>query len=261
MIDCKSQILQIANLNNPSQGEGGIYGIIVALTIIGLWASSLIYLFTLDLSELHPFWILSLILGQTFLSTGLFITAHDAMHASVFPSNHKINHLIGSVAVTLYGFFSYKELLKKHWLHHAYPASEKDPDFHEPGKENFGAWYLFFMSRYGSWKAMVYWTVTYNFLSQVLHLSHFNLLVFWVIPCILSSLQLFYFGTYLTHKEPAEGYTNPYRTRSNSFSYFLSFLTCYHFGYHEEHHRYPHIPWWRLPAVRKVHLAHESQFD
>ncbi|MBD3338449.1 MAG: beta-carotene ketolase, partial [Candidatus Lokiarchaeota archaeon] len=23
-----------------------------------------------------------------------------------------------------------------------------------------------------------------------------------------------------------------------------------HFGYHWEHHEYPNIPWWRLPAVR-----------
>ena len=25
----------------------------------------------------------------------------------------------------------------------------------------------------------------------------------------------------------------------------LSFLTCYHFGYHLEHHRYPWVLWWR----------------
>lgn len=27
----------------------------------------------------------------------------------------------------------------------------------------------------------------------------------------------------------------------------LSFLTCYYFGYHLEHHLYPNVPWWRLP--------------
>jgi beta-carotene/zeaxanthin 4-ketolase len=62
-------------------------------------------------------------------------------------------------------------------------------------------------------------------------------------------LQLFYFGTFLTHREPTEGYTNPHRTTSNHFSHFWSFITCYHFGYHKEHHEYPQLPWWKLPEI------------
>ena len=32
---------------------------------------------------------------------------------------------------------------------------------------------------------------------------------------------------------------------------FLSLLSCFHFGYHHEHHRAPWIAWWRLPAFRR----------
>jgi beta-carotene ketolase (CrtW type) len=28
-------------------------------------------------------------------------------------------------------------------------------------------------------------------------------------------------------------------------------VSCYFFGYHLEHHAYPYLPWWRLPAARE----------
>ena len=31
----------------------------------------------------------------------------------------------------------------------------------------------------------------------------------------------------------------------------VSFVSCYHFGYHWEHHVAPHVPWWRLPEARR----------
>ncbi|MDT8325299.1 MAG: fatty acid desaturase, partial [Bacteroidota bacterium] len=43
--------------------------------------------------------------------------------------------------------------------------------------------------------------------------------------------------------------------RSNDYGVLFSFLTCYHFGYHEEHHTRPGVPWWRLPAARREHVA------
>ena len=33
-----------------------------------------------------------------------------------------------------------------------------------------------------------------------------------------------------------------------------SLVTCYHFGYHHEHHLYPAVPSWRLPAARRSAL-------
>jgi len=63
--------------------------------------------------------------------------------------NHKINNLVGALAVFLYGLFNYEELLKRHWSHHHHPASELDPDFHDGKHKNF-FWYFHFMKITGA---------------------------------------------------------------------------------------------------------------
>lgn len=227
------------------------YGLIAAASILSLWTISLSIFLTIDLVKI-PVWLLPIaVLWQTFLYTGLFITAHDAMHGSVCPQSAKINRLVGSLAVTVYGLFSYKELLQKHGWHHRYPASDRDPDFHDGKHKNPLQWYLYFMSRYWGWKQFIGLTVIYQLAHLIFHISHINLIVFWIVPPILSSIQLFYFGTFLTHREPVEGFKNRHRAQTNPLPVFWSFVTCYHFGYHEEHHEYPQIAWWQLPAVHQ----------
>lgn len=230
-------------------------GILIACGIISLWALSLIILLPLNLAE-YPVWLtICAVLWQVFLYTGLFITAHDAMHGSIYPQSPKINHFIGSFAVFVYGLFSYKELLQKHWLHHRHPASEQDPDFHDGEHKHPIRWYFCFMSRYWSWKRLIALSLTFHVSHFLLHISNENLALFWIIPSILSSIQLFYFGTFLTHSEPSTGFDTPHRTRTNAFPIFFSFLTCYHFGYHQEHHENPHVPWWQLPKVHKIYQS------
>lgn len=224
-------------------------GLIVAFAIIGIWASSLILLMSVDVSEVNNLLLSPLIVLQTFLYTGLFITAHDAMHGAVFPSNLKINNFIGALAVGLYALFSYEKLQKKHWLHHHNPASELDPDFHNSKHKNFFAWYFNFMLRYWSWTRLLSLMALYNVILFTLHIPEKNLTLFWVIPSILSSVQLFYFGTFTPHKEPSGGYKNIHCAQTNPLPTWLSFITCYHFGYHYEHHEHPNVPWWGLPKV------------
>jgi len=224
-------------------------GLIVAFAIIGIWASSLILLMSVDVSEVNNLLLSPLIVLQTFLYTGLFITAHDAMHGAVFPSNLKINNFIGALTVGLYALFSYEKLQKKHWLHHHNPASELDPDFHNSKHKNFFAWYFNFMLRYWSWTRLLSLMALYNVILFTLHIPEKNLTLFWVIPSILSSVQLFYFGTFTPHKEPSGGYKNIHCAQTNPLPTWLSFITCYHFGYHYEHHEHPDVPWWGLPKV------------
>ncbi len=224
-------------------------GLIVAFAIIGIWASSLILLMSVDVSEVNNLLLSPLIVLQTFLYTGLFITAHDAMHGAVFPSNLKINNFIGALSVGLYALFSYEKLQKKHWLHHHNPASELDPDFHNSKHKNFFAWYFNFMLRYWSWTRLLSLMALYNVILFTLHIPEKNLTLFWVIPSILSSVQLFYFGTFTPHKEPSGGYKNIHCAQTNPLPTWLSFITCYHFGYHYEHHEHPDVPWWGLPKV------------
>jgi beta-carotene ketolase (CrtW type) len=225
------------------------FGIIIATVILSLWAISLVLLLSHDVQKIQLLWLIPALFWQTFLYTGLFITAHDAMHGVAFPQNIKINHLIGVISVFLYGLFDYKELLKKHWLHHRHPATELDPDYHDQIHKSFLGWYFHFMKNYSNWKQLLGLALTFCLLAEGLHIAKINLVLFWIVPSILSSLQLFYFGTFLTHREPKGGYTNPHRTTSNHLSPFWSFITCYHFGYHQEHHDHPHLPWWKLPEV------------
>lgn len=224
-------------------------GIAIAVCIIALWGTSLGCLLSINLVE-FPIWLIALaILWQMFLYTGLFITAHDAMHGSVFPQNPKVNAFFGRLAVFAYGLFSYRKLLQKHWLHHKLPTTRYDPDFHNGVNTHPIAWYLHFMKGYWDWRQWLGLSLVYNLAKSGLHIPETNLILFWVIPPLLSSVQLFYFGTFLTHKEPEGGHIHPECAKTNPLPVLWSFITCYHFGYHEEHHEYPHIPWWQLPAI------------
>lgn len=225
-------------------------GILIALAILSLWAiSSGVFLFALDLSQISPILILPLILWQTFVQTGLFITGHDAMHGVVFPGNRRVNDFVGRVVVMAYGLFSYSKLLDKHWQHHRHPASDLDPDFHPSDSQNFFAWYFQFMRRYWGWSQTIGILTLLPLVVVILQVPVGNLFLFEVLPAVLSSLQLFYFGTYLPHREPVGGYRNVHRAQSLPFPVFSSFLACYHFGYHEEHHQYPQLAWWELPKA------------
>jgi len=237
-------------ISESDSSEIGIWGVAIASFIISLWIGSFIFLLE---TEIHnPLMVIIGILGQTFLYTGLFITAHDAIHRSISPKYHQINYCFGSLALLLYGFFSYDRLLKTHWQHHFYPASDADPDFHDGKHKSAIAWYLYFMQRYWSWWRLVALIVTYGVFYNFLHIPHSNLMLFWAIPLLLSSMQLFYFGSFLPHREPLGGYPDSFRTQSIYLPFFWSFLACYHFGYHHEHHKYPNIPWWQLPAIAKI---------
>ncbi|MBN3962733.1 beta-carotene ketolase CrtW [Nostoc sp. NMS8] len=227
-------------------------GLFIAIIIVTAWVISLSLLLPLDISKSKLWVLLPSIAWQTFLYTGLFITSHDAMHGVVFPQNSKINHFIGTLTLSLYGLLPYQKLLKKHWLHHNNPATQRDPDFHNGKHKNFLAWYLHFMKGYWSWGQIIALMIIYNFVKNILHIPSDNLNYFWVFPSLLSSFQLFYFGTFLPHSEPKGGYIQPHSAQTISRPIWWSFITCYHFGYHEEHHEYPHFPWWQLPEIYKA---------
>lgn len=226
-------------------------GVGISLAVLVLWAASLILLLSSNLAVRAPLLAVPAMLWQTFLYTGLFIVAHDSMHGSIAPGHKKVNALIGNVVVVLYALFSYTNLRKKHFKHHLAPASAEDPDYHDGVHSGFLRWYMRFMRNYLTIWQIVGMALLFNLLHYVFHIDTINLLLFWVAPALLSTLQLFYFGTYLPHRQPAGGYDNKYRARSNEYSVFWSFISCYHFGYHLQHHQRPDLPWWGLPAFKK----------
>jgi beta-carotene/zeaxanthin 4-ketolase len=225
-------------------------GLLVATTIVILWIGSLVFLSFIDILQLSPGWILLGILGRTFIQTGLFIVAHDAIHGSICPTNRKLNDAVGQFAVTLYALLDYQKLAVNHWQHHRQPGQASDPDFHDC---NRFIWYLRFMKGYLNLRQII---IQFLGLGTIFIILHFglhipvsNLFLFWILPIFFSTMQLFYFGTYLPHR--ASNPENSHQATSSNYSLVWSFLTCYHFGYHWEHHEYPFLAWYDLPSVRQ----------
>jgi beta-carotene ketolase (CrtW type) len=219
-------------------------GIFIAATIIILWTLMLAFLVHYPVSFTDPF-VYLFVLIQTHLYTGLFITAHDAMHGVVAPGNKKLNTTVGWICTTLFSFNNYSRLYRKHHLHHKHSVTADDPDYHQG---SFWPWYLRFLSQYVTIWQILLMAIAYNLLKLVFPME--NLIAFWMIPAILSTFQLFYFGTYLPHRgEHEEG--NLHKARSQKTNHLVAFVTCYFFGYHYEHHAMPYLPWWKLAAARE----------
>ena len=225
-------------------------GVLIALLIILAWGAHLFYLLvylTVDPASI-TFWLH--LLFQTWLFTGLFITAHDAMHNTV--SRHRgLNNTIGFVATQLYAGLWYPQLLKQHRLHHQHPGTGDDPDYHV-GNQNFFVWWFSFMKHYLTIGQIVIMAVLFNV--GLLFFNELQLIVFWIVPAVLSTFQLFYFGTYRPHRLPHEDDMQPHNARTQKRNHLWALLSCYFFGYHSEHHDSPKTPWWQLYKMKDSKL-------
>ncbi|GAA4269621.1 fatty acid desaturase [Hyunsoonleella aestuarii] len=219
-------------------------GTIISILLIFLWFISLYFLLDWNISYTMPLVYIA-ILWQTHLYTGLFITAHDAMHGSV-SKNKTINAFIGWITSLLFAFNFYDRLLKKHHEHHRFVATEEDPDYHESG--NLSLWYWEFIKKYVTVKQLILMTLSLQLLRLIFPLE--NLILFWILPGILSTFQLFYFGTYIPHKGGHDKHKNKHNSGSLKKNHILAFISCYFFGYHYEHHDSPGTPWWRLWQIK-----------
>lgn len=226
--------------------------------IVFLWFVSLVEGFSVHLSQADWPFILLGVLARAFLHTGLFIVTHDAIHRNI-SQHHWLNDMFGYVTSFLYALLPYKVLAKNHRLHHRFPGTEQDPDHGGVEAKGFLPWYVKFMKTYQAdgqfWILLTGISVIFYSLTA-LQVPVANLMLFWIIPIVISSLQLFTFGIYLPHHPGENDYPDGHRASSLNLPAVLSFLTCYHFGYHWEHHQYPYLPWYRLPEV--CHAAKTS---
>lgn len=225
----------------------------VATLIFALWFGSLVFCLRLDLTQLSLISLAACFCLRTFLHTGIFIIIHDSIHG-VVSQDRQVNYWMGKTAAFLYALLPYETLTENHHQHHRYPATEQDPDFYAANPYSYWLWYTSFMKDYQQGKQfwILFWGMTVVFWCLVgLSVPVANIFLFWVIPIVISSLQLFTFGIYFPHRPKAPGYSDRHRAKSNQYPVWLSFLTCYHFGYHWEHHQYPHLPWYKLPLARQ----------
>jgi beta-carotene ketolase (CrtW type) len=226
-------------------------GLALAGLVFGCWLALEIFcLFLIDPSALHPVAIVALVAILCWLDVGLFIIAHDAMHGSLAPGHPRLNRAIGRTMLLAYAGFSFDRLLPKHMAHHRAPGTDLDPDFHGAAPSSLPRWYLAFFWEYFGIRELIVLTLMVGLLTFGLGIPYGQLLLFWALPAILSSLQLFLFGTFLPHAHRGTAFVDDHKARSSGYGWLMSLITCYHFGYHHEHHRYPHLPWWRLPHAR-----------
>jgi len=229
------------------------WGLPLAFLVVGAWLFVHVYsVFFYELSS--PILLtLGLIALQCWLYTGIFIVAHDTMHGSLAPKSPKLNAVLGTSILFVYAGFNWKKMKTAHHAHHDFAGLEGDPDFNIENPKDFWPWYAKFFRQYfglPQFLVLLGFTLAYVFIFGT---DYLNTIIMWAVPAILSSVQLFYFGTYLTHRHK-EPFADEHNARSNSYPKWLSLLTCFHFGYHHEHHLFPHEPWWRLPA-RKFEKA------
>jgi beta-carotene/zeaxanthin 4-ketolase len=190
------------------------------------------------------------ILVQAWLSTGLFIIAHDCMHGSLAPGRPKLNTAIGTLCLAAYAGLSYRALYPKHHAHHRAPGTADDPDFHPGEPRRLGPWFVrFFLGYYTHGQILRITGVAVVYM--LLGASLLNIALFWAVPALLALGQLFVFGTYLPHRHEDAPFADHHNARSTRLSPLASLLTCFHFGgYHHEHHLSPGTPWHRLPRLR-----------
>lgn len=228
----------------------GRIGFTLALAFMAAWLALHVAVIFFYPWETLGYWPVPLIVAALcWLYVAMFIVAHDCMHGTVVPGRPLVNVWIGRICLFLYAGLSFETMRAAHRLHHQHAGTEDDPDFDRREPQGFWSWYLKFFAEYFGFREFA---IMFAALAAYMGLGapYENLLWFWGLPSMLSSLQLFIFGTYLPHSRGHAPFADRHRTRSNDYPWLLSLLTCLHFGYHHEHHSNPGVPWWRLPRLR-----------
>ncbi|EAQ27736.1 Fatty acid desaturase [Erythrobacter sp. NAP1] len=244
----------------PYRSAQGLIGLALAALIAGGWLgihAYAMFVFELSWSNL-PFAILMAAV-QCWLSVGVFIVCHDAMHGSLLPGKGRVNAAIATVLLFLYAGFAWRTLRDAHHTHHRLAGHKGDPDFDEDNPSSFARWYWTFFKRYFGWQSLIFVHTVVGIYWLVLGIPMVQIVLLYGAPALLSSLQLFYFGTYRPHHHAdAKPFADKHNARTDGFSTLTSLLTCFHFGYHLEHHHRPDVPWWALPAARRARVVEQS---
>ncbi|MEM6907919.1 MAG: fatty acid desaturase [Pseudomonadota bacterium] len=254
--------MRLTRYQLPSRSLQSAIGLALATLIAGSWLGIHFYsMFVFELTWASLPQALIMAAAQIWLSVGVFIICHDAMHGSLAPGHPKVNSAIGAVLLMLYAGFNWRTLRDAHFTHHKLSGRAGDPDFDEEHPSNFLQWYWTFFKRYFGWQSLIFVHTVVGIYLFVFDIPFMQIFVLYGAPALLSSLQLFYFGTFRPHYQSAEKpFSDKHNARSNDFGTLVSLATCFHFGYHLEHHRQPDVPWWALPGAKKagVGRAHEA---
>lgn len=234
-------------------------GLGLALAIFGSWLAIHFYaMFAFDLTWASLVAALAMAAVQCWLSVGLFIVSHDAMHGSLAPGRPRLNAVIGATLLFLYAGFGWRKMRDAHFAHHKRPGSADDPDFDAANPRSFRRWYFTFLRRYFGWQSVLYVSTIVTLYWLVFGVPAEKIVLLFGLPAIASSMQLFYFGTFRPHRHEAATFADRHNARSEEFGVLASLASCFHFGYHHEHHCHPDLPWWALAGARRDTLTKEA---
>lgn len=240
----------------PRAAQGAI-GLALAAAIVASWLALHLYaMFAFDLTWSSLPLALGIAMLQCWLSVGLFIVSHDAMHGSLVPGGGRINGAIGAGLLFLYAGFGWRRMRDAHFAHHKAPGSARDPDFDAANPTRFWRWYGTFLKRYFGLGSALFVCCVVTLYWLVFAVPVAKIVLLYGLPAIASSVQLFYFGTFRPHRhhdtaEGEAGFADRHNARSEAYGTLASLASCFHFGYHHEHHRAPDVPWWGLPRLRR----------
>ena len=247
----------------PSQPVQRVIGLTLAALVGGGWLGVHFYsMFVFELTWDN--WPIALCLAglQIWLSVGTFIICHDAMHGTLAPGWPRVNAAVGAPLLMLYAGFKWKRMRDAHFTHHKLSGHKGDPDFDEEHPGDFLAWYWTFFKRYFGWFSLIFVHAVVGVYLFVFEIPFMQIFVLYGAPALLSSLQLFYFGTFRPHHQaPDKPFADKHNARTNDFHPLISLATCFHFGYHLEHHRAPQVPWWALPSAKRAGVGAPAQMS
>ncbi len=241
-----------ANANTATSTSTNIKGILLAGAIGIAWFLTLVVGLGLDLAWPPPAVLVLAVVVRGLLQTGLFIVGHDAMHGLLLPAAPRLNRLLGTLVLGLYAGLPYRACRANHLRHHSAPGTAQDPDFCAEGLRSPLLWYARFLGGYLSLPQMTVLLTAWGVLA--VQTTPLHVLVFCILPLLLSSVQLFLVGTYLPHRRQREPMDHHHAV-SLDLPEWLSLLACFHFGYHWEHHAYPHLAWYQLPCSRSTRVG------
>ncbi|CAN5484768.1 hypothetical protein BH23VER1_BH23VER1_06580 [soil metagenome] len=201
-------------------------------------------------------------IGLLQLGLGEALT-HEASHYNLFRTR-RLNDL-GEIVYCLPFFFTLADYRREHREHHLYLNTDREK-LHDD-YASFGllspkrkmAWIWFvkpllgyagwsylrsvvaLISPRSAWKILTFWTVVGT---AALLAGHLDVLVlYWIVPLLWSFASFFYWSEIEDH------YNTECGARTNVG---WTNLFTHNNGYHYAHHRYPTIPWYRLPQAHRT---------
>ncbi len=243
--------------------------------------------FEVAISDWHIIWkVLCMIPLSVLSAAGLYslaFTGHEGMHGSLLP-NSKWGLAVGMFfSSTVMTYFDLG-LCVRHWDHHKYTNTEKDPDL-EPTAHLKTWWERFLFSRiiFNWLYAKMVFNMALGRLESVAHLytpyspqqltslARLNILysMIWLsiytavtivnwkaglFGILMPSTVLLFMSSCQSYIDHAGLGAEPYR---NAYSRTSPFMSLFFFGanYHLEHHLYPTVPAYRLHKVHKILLG------